>query len=62
MRTDDLIDRLSGVLEPVPPSQVLRVLAIGLGAGAVRVGAADDGDHRRSRTTWWTRWAAKPSG
>src|ERR1700749_1107861 len=35
MRTDDLIDRLSGALEPVPPSQVLRVLALGLGAGAV---------------------------
>ena len=35
MRTDDLIDRLSGALEPVPPLQVLRVLALGLGAGAV---------------------------
>jgi hypothetical protein len=35
MRTDDLIDRLSGALEPVPPSQVLRILGIGLGAGAV---------------------------
>ena len=35
MRTDDLIDRLSGALEPVPPAQVLRVLATGLGAGAL---------------------------
>ena len=35
MRTDDLIDRLSGALEPVPPSRVLRVLALGLGGGAV---------------------------
>ena len=35
MRTDDLIDRLSGALEPVPPVQVLRVLTMGLGAGAI---------------------------
>jgi len=35
MRTDDLIDHLSGVLEPTPPTQVLRILAVGLGAGAV---------------------------
>ncbi|HXS07993.1 MAG TPA: DUF1109 domain-containing protein [Rhizomicrobium sp.] len=35
MRTDDLIDRLSGALEPVPPLPVLRVLALGLVGGAV---------------------------
>jgi hypothetical protein len=36
MRTDDLINHLSGVLEPTPPSQVLRVLALGLvGGGAL---------------------------
>lgn len=35
MRTDELIDHLSGALEPVPPSRVLRVLAVGLGMGAV---------------------------
>ena len=35
MQTDDLIDRLSGVLEPVPASQVMRALAMGLAGGAV---------------------------
>ena len=35
MRTDELIDHLSGALEPVPTSQVLRLLVMGLGAGAV---------------------------
>jgi len=35
MRTDDLIGHLSGALEPTPPSQVLRILAMGLGTGAV---------------------------
>lgn len=35
MRTDDLIDRLSGALEPLPAAPVLRVLAVGLGGGAV---------------------------
>jgi hypothetical protein len=35
MRTDDLIDRLSGALEPVPAAPVLRVLAVGLAGGAV---------------------------
>ena len=35
MRTDNLIDRLSVALEPVPPLQVLRVLALGLGGGAI---------------------------
>src|SRR3569832_1031620 len=35
MRTDDLIGHLSGALEPTPPSQVLRILAVGLGTGAV---------------------------
>ena len=34
MRTDDLIDHLSGVLEPTPPAQVVRILAVGLGGGA----------------------------
>jgi hypothetical protein len=38
MRTDDLIGRLSGALEPVPASQVLRVLTVGLGGGAVLSG------------------------
>ena len=35
MRTDDLIERLSGALEPVPAAPVARVLAMGLAAGAV---------------------------
>ena len=35
MRTDDLINRLSDVLEPVPASQLLRTLMLGLGGGAV---------------------------
>jgi len=35
MRTDELIDHLSGVLEPVPTAPVLRILALGLGIGAI---------------------------
>ena len=35
MQTDELIERLSGRLEPVPKTQVLRLLALGLGTGAV---------------------------
>ena len=35
MRTDDLIERLSGVLEPVPKAQVMRVLGLGMGTGAL---------------------------
>jgi len=35
MRTDELIDHLSGVLEPVPRSQVLRVLVLGIVGGGV---------------------------
>src|SRR5215469_5689604 len=35
MRTDELIDHLSGVLEPVPRSQVLRVLVLGIAGGGV---------------------------
>jgi hypothetical protein len=35
MRTDDLIAQLSDRLEPVPQTQVLRVLALALGGGAI---------------------------
>jgi len=35
MRTDDLIERLSGALEPAPKGQVVRVLGLGMGAGAL---------------------------
>ena len=35
MRTDDLIHRLSATVQPVPASQVPRLLVLGLGAGAV---------------------------
>jgi hypothetical protein len=35
MRTDDLIERLSDALEPAPKGQVLRVLGLGMGAGAL---------------------------
>ena len=35
MRTDELIEHLSGTIVPVPKAQVLRLLVLGLGAGAV---------------------------